>query len=389
MADQKPSYIVSDFEVKSCNVVKAEDGSDAEFLEFEGFGAFYGNIDLQDDIIERGTFASAKPRATKLLLMHDHRSVPIGIFTELKEEQRGLFVKGRLPMSDDRVKGMIEPQMRIGSLNSMSVGFITQDFKFETRGTKRVRIITKAKLFEISLVSFPANPKARVTAVKDYLAHLEEEEDSLGGGGVTNIDALPKTIVKNVGWDNAGAVKSIREMTDSNEGPGTDYVKGFLFHDIKNADMFTAYNLPIAEKHDDKMVINFRGVVAAVAVLAGARGGVDIPDDEKQQIMRTINRLYEKADETPPYNSKDFTLTIGMAELKYGSKHDIEFLMKRCSFKSNTAKMVVSALHEKFFENSLDGDGSKNQHAENDRDGDQNSINKLNVTLDKIISERK
>ena len=388
MADKKPEYIVSDFELKSCNVVKADDGSDNEFLEFEGHGAFFGNIDLQDDIIERGTFASAKARSTKLLLMHDHRSVPVGIFTELKEDQKGLFVSGRLPMSDDRVKGMIEPQMRIGSLNSMSVGFITQDFSFETRGTKRVRIITKAKLFEISLVSFPANPKARITAVKDYLAHIEDET-GCKDTGVTDIEVLPKTIVKNLAWDKDNAVKSIRDAMCECDEPGDDYYKGFLYRDVKNADMFNSYKLPIAEKQDGKLVINFRSIVSAVATLAGAKGGIDIPDDEKQQIMCNINRLYEKADETPPFNSKDFTLTIGMAELKYGSKPDIEYLLKHCSFKSNTAKMVVSVLHEKFFENNCDGDGSENKNVENNRDGDQKPIEKFNDTLDEFISKGK
>lgn len=379
---EKTSYSVSDFELKSCVIKKEDDGS--EFLEFEGHGAFFGNIDLQDDIIEPGTFASAKARSTKLLLMHQHGSVPVGIFTELKEDGKGLFVAGRLPMADDRVKGMIEPQMRIGSLNSMSVGFMTQDFSFETRGTKRVRIITKAKLFEISLVTFPANPKARITAIKDYYASIDGDHGS-DDNGITAIECLPKTIVKNVAWDKDGAVKGVRDLKCVDGVPNEDYAMGFLLHDVKNADMFNSYKLPITQNIDGKMVVNFRAVVKSMAVLA--KGGLDIPECDANQLKRNINRLYEKADEAPPFNSKDYTLTIGVAELKYGTKQDIEHLLKLCSFKSNTAKMVVSVLHEKFFENSRDGDGSKDKSVENDHNGDQDTMKAIGQTLDKIIKK--
>lgn len=381
---EKLDYFIAEFETKSVEIVKADDGS--EVVEFSGYGAVFDNTDLQDDIIRKGTFASAKAKSTKLLLMHQHRSVPLGIFVELKEDDKGLFVTGKMPLADDRVRGMVEPQMRIGSLNSMSVGFMTEDFSFETIGkgqnARRVRIITKAKLFEISLVTFPANTRARILAVKDDLGSGDGESEEIENMA-TPLTELPTKIVKGVvAFDREACIASIKAETKSDQEPSSEYGKCFLWHDEKNADMFSSYKMPVVEI-GDLLAINFKAVVAAVTAIL--KGDVDIPESDTNTIKRNINRIYERAGENPPFNNKDFR--VGMAELKYCDKADLEYLMKHYSFKSNTAKAAVSSLHETFFEkDSREGNASHKGSAENDRDGDQTAMESIVKNVENLTN---
>lgn len=138
-----------------------------EVFTFEGYASTFGNVDLDGDVIEPGAFLkSLGTRTPKLLLQHDHRGLPLGIFTDVHEDEVGLFVKGEMPLEDDRVRGGVMPLMKQGALNSMSIGFtVSQD---ET--VDNVRHISETELFEVSLVTFPANPEAQVTSTKDFKA---------------------------------------------------------------------------------------------------------------------------------------------------------------------------------------------------------------------------
>jgi HK97 family phage prohead protease len=145
--------------------VKAISESDDEFT-FEGYASTYGNIDRVGDICAKGCFDdSLKMLTPKMLWMHQWDEV-IGVYTEIKSDDYGLFVKGKMPKADTLVSGRVIPQMKIGSVRSMSVGFSTIESKYDE--SSDVRTITKAKLFEISLVDMPANPSARVTDMKKY-----------------------------------------------------------------------------------------------------------------------------------------------------------------------------------------------------------------------------
>lgn len=379
--ENKQIYKIVNFETKDMRVVK-EDGE--EFLEFEGLAAAFGNIDLQHEILEKGCFKTAKAKKVKLLLMHDSRSIPLGIFTTLKETDEGLFVVGKMPLEDDLVKGRVKPQMKLGSLNSMSVGFFVKDCRFETIKGCRIMIIEKAELFEISLVNFPANPEAKIVAVKDYLHKLEDNTEDVEEKTATPLNVLPKKIVKGKKWDKKKGINDIKAATGSEEEPSSSYRKGFLWYDAEEADLYGSYKLPIAEKFDGKLSINFRAVVAASAALQGARGGVDIPTNDKNKIKRTINRIYEKAGEDPPFASKDYR--IGMVEIAYCDKDELEYLMKNYAFKTNTAKIAVSFLHEGTPEDNRDGDADGEPSVENDRDGDQAAMKSIISTANNIVN---
>ena len=135
---------------------------------FEGFASLFGEEDLARDVIEPGAFAdSLDKRGTsgiKMLFQHDPNQ-PIGVWQELKEVPRGLYARGRLMMEVARAREVLS-LMSAGALDGLSIGFRTIKARKDKKGS--VRHIEKVDLWEISVVTFPMQPLARVSAVKQY-----------------------------------------------------------------------------------------------------------------------------------------------------------------------------------------------------------------------------
>lgn len=181
--DKNLKYCKVAFDI-SQNKTITVDGVD--YFEFEGYASTFGNVDLDGDIIGQGAFKeSLKEHSPSLLWQHD-MGEPLGIFTSIKEDQKGLFVKGRMPIEDTLVKGRVIPQMRAGSVRAMSIGFSVQDYEYE-KGTGTYTF-TKVMLWEISLVTIPANPKAVVTDFKSLedMVSLKEISAYLKNLGLSN-----------------------------------------------------------------------------------------------------------------------------------------------------------------------------------------------------------
>jgi len=155
-------------ELKELKFQRVEDkAKKADFFEFDGYLSTFGNVDLVDDVVVRGCFEeSLRERMPKLLWQHDWKQ-PIGVFVECREDDKGLYVKGRLPMSDTFVAGRVIPQIEAGSVDSMSIGYSVKVAEYDM--DTGIRYLKKVKLYEGSLVTLPANPEARVAAKKDLL----------------------------------------------------------------------------------------------------------------------------------------------------------------------------------------------------------------------------
>ena len=142
------------------------------FYTFKGYASTFGNIDRQDDIISKGAFAESLKNNTIAMLWQHDSSQPIGVFTKAFEDDKGLYVEGKMPKDDEFVTKRVMPQVRIGSVKSMSIGFITKDYEWSVakkhggEGNRSVRIIKSMDLLETSLVTIPANPQATIDAVK-------------------------------------------------------------------------------------------------------------------------------------------------------------------------------------------------------------------------------
>jgi uncharacterized protein len=135
---------------------------------FSGYASLFGRVDLGRDVVERGAFAqSLRKRGAagiRMLFQHDP-SQPIGAWTELEEDARGLFVRGRLTKGVSRSQE-VRNLMREGALDGLSIGF--RAVKAKTDNVTGVRRILEADLWEISVVTFPMMPDARVQRVKSF-----------------------------------------------------------------------------------------------------------------------------------------------------------------------------------------------------------------------------
>jgi len=159
----------SPIEIKSINA----DGS------FEGFASVFGHEDLSGDVVEPGAFKDSINRrgisGIKMLFQHDPNQ-PIGVWQELKEVPRGLYARGKLMMEVARAREVLS-LMIAGALDGLSIGFRTIRAHKSKNGT--VRHIEKVDLWEISIVTFPMQPLARVSAVKQNDTHTEIDDTAL------------------------------------------------------------------------------------------------------------------------------------------------------------------------------------------------------------------
>lgn len=131
-----------------------------------GYASVFGAVDLGRDAVERGAFAkSLAARGTggiRMLFQHDPAEV-IGRWTAIREDAHGLYVEGRI--STEVAKGReVLALLRSGGLDGLSIGFRT--VRARKDAATGVRRILEADLWEISVVTFPMLPSARVTAVK-------------------------------------------------------------------------------------------------------------------------------------------------------------------------------------------------------------------------------
>lgn len=159
----------------------------------EGYGSVFGVRDNYDDVIAKGAFIQSlkdhKAAGTMPAMLWQHDAdKPIGVWTEMVEDEKGLRIKGQLAM--ETVKGKeAHALLKMGALNGLSIGFMSKEWAYD-RDTE-VRTLTAIDLWEVSLVTFPANEKARVTNVKsaDELQAPKDAEKALRDAGFSKSDA--------------------------------------------------------------------------------------------------------------------------------------------------------------------------------------------------------
>jgi HK97 family phage major capsid protein len=127
-----------------------------------GYASVYCSIDSEGDVIKPNAFALSVRETIPLLWQH-HQDEPIGVITLLQEDMFGLYMEAQLNLSTSR--GLEAYNLiKDSGLSGLSIGFITSDF--EVNQKTNVRVISSAKLLEISVVSIPAHSEARITEVK-------------------------------------------------------------------------------------------------------------------------------------------------------------------------------------------------------------------------------
>jgi HK97 family phage prohead protease len=160
----------------------------------EGYASVFNLLDRGGDIVLPGAFKASlgawrkKKQAPPMLWQHDPYE-PIGIWTDVAEDDKGLKVKGEFT-PDDPTAQVVRARIKHGSVKALSIGYRTLEDEIDrTTGARRLK---KVDLWEISPVTFPMLPEAQISGVKsDMLAKFNprELEEALREAGLSRADA--------------------------------------------------------------------------------------------------------------------------------------------------------------------------------------------------------
>jgi len=102
-------------------------------------------------------------------------------------------------------------------------------------------------------------------------------------------------------WDGDAAEKRVRKWAGAEEEPNAKYRDAHVWYDSDKKDNYTSYTLLIADIVDDELEVVPRAVMAAGAIMDGARGGVDLPKNDIDRVKSHLAKYYEKMGEEPPW----------------------------------------------------------------------------------------
>ena len=194
--------------------------------EFEGHGSVFGNTDLGGDVVMKGAFSRTlreKQQADDLipmLWMHNPSQV-VGKWHEISEDDTGLKMKGEL--ADTQMGRELHTLLKMDAVRGMSIGYMTVKSDYDDDG---VRLLKDLELFEVSLVSLPMNPLARIQHVKsrlsergEYVPTPREFEQALRDVGCSQ--KVAKTIMSKIMHDEDGTrdvdpeARDVRSQADA------------------------------------------------------------------------------------------------------------------------------------------------------------------------------
>ena len=282
------------------------------FFEFSGYASTFGNVDHGDDRVVAGAFtktiqdlqqkASAKGTDALLPILWQHDTgEPIGSFTMLKEDDHGLFVEGRLPVEDTLVSGRVIPQIRAESIQSMSIGYSTEDADV----VDGIRNLKEIKLWETSLVTIPMNDQANL--LKGLRAAEWFEDLPLAPRSHENVTEL-----------------------QGNE-------KSYLLRAEEKS-------LPFCDEIDGQLVAVPRAIFSIAAQIQS--GKAKVAEKDRDAVIRHIERYYAKMDLESPFQERS---SFRIDDIEAMSTRDIESLLQtgvHCTRKSSKylASLIKSGL---------------------------------------------
>lgn len=173
-------YLDIPFKIKAVN----EDGL------FSGYGSVFGVVDSYQEVVAAGAFKESLDSRMPSLLWQHRSGEPIGVYTTVKEDNIGLHVEGKLALKTARGAEAYE-LLKMGAISGLSIGFVTREDNYDR--VTGVRTLKKVDLWEVSLVTFPANDSARVANIKsiESIKSLADAETYLReAGGLSKREAV-------------------------------------------------------------------------------------------------------------------------------------------------------------------------------------------------------
>ena len=131
-------------------------------LLIEGHASVFDLADLAGDVVRRGAFAASLKQTIRIPMLFQHdASEPVGVWREIREDQRGLFVRGEIIAEGPRAR-TAAALVKSGAIDGLSIGFRTRR---SAARRPRGRDLFQLDLWEVSIVTFPMLPQARLRLV--------------------------------------------------------------------------------------------------------------------------------------------------------------------------------------------------------------------------------
>lgn len=168
---------------------QTEGDSALKEMRFSGYGAVFGNVDSYGDVIDPGAFANTLSEAQKsgqfpsMLMQHGGWGLgaddytPVGVWDKLSEDGAGLVSEGVLAPTQrgQEAYTLLKMQPR-PAITGLSIGYIAKKYTVRSKPDEPRRKLHEIDLMEISLVTFPANGKARISSVKSAAGDFSERD---------------------------------------------------------------------------------------------------------------------------------------------------------------------------------------------------------------------
>lgn len=255
------------FEVKDVN---EEEGT------FVGYAAtFSKHPDSYGDIIDPGAFKKTlKEAGDRVKILWNHYPLePIGKPLEISEDEKGLLVKGKLSLGVQRAREILS-LMRDGVITEMSIGYNTMKETWE----EGIRHLQEVRLWDVSPVTFAANPEAIILDVKKAVAF----------GNLPLAD-------RDKAWDATACERRVRAWAGGEDNMNWGkYSRAFLWVNEDDPELLGSYKLGFADVIGGRLTAIPRGVFAVAGVLSGARGGVAIPSEDENGVKACVEKYYAK-----------------------------------------------------------------------------------------------
>jgi len=284
--------------------VRAGDGESNPVRQLVGYAALFdrpaligaGRTQFRERVA-RGAFAKTIQEAdVRLLVNHDPNHVLARTANgtlRLREDEIGLRVEADLDMEDPEA-ALWARRIERGTVNQMSFAFEVVRDEWDLEADPPERTLLEVRLWDVSVVTFPAyvDTVANVRMDERVRAVLEQR-------GVVPSDVSDELAPEDEPWE----APNLSDFTDVpwDELPDREKrrIAGhFAWAPEMPPERYTDLKLPHHRPQDGKVV--WRGVVAAMAALMGARGGVDIPAADRRRVYEHLARHYRQFDREPP-----------------------------------------------------------------------------------------
>lgn len=274
------------------------------------------DVDRDEEIlIPQGCNLEKYQKTPTVLFGHAYNTIPVGISKWQKKTEKGILSRTEY-YNSQFARDVFEAASSDPPGLANSVGFIPR--KWVERGNEEyeiikktygitanpIRIYTEWDLLEYSKVPVPANPEAITMTLKMVKSQemkdwLQQELDNILQKRVCGNRDLP--VSDRDVWDGNAARKRIEQWaTEGEEINWKKYQQAFVYVDPDAADTKGGYKLPFADIIDGKLTAVWGGIKAAMGALLGARGGVDISDNERKAAYNFLVGYYKKLDREPP-----------------------------------------------------------------------------------------